>query len=799
MIYDRQGRLAGWQQGNKISETFVYDRNGLLSEIKYPDSSSIKYVYQNEDENQSRKHPVDQLPSNLKPTKIILRSGKEFYYKYDQKAGLKEIWTPKSSIKHRFKFTISLGFYKLQYAAPGFDFTNGYSVYFNDDLKPIMEQHCNSYSKVLYRYNKENGRLNEIVYGGGKVVHNYENDDDAKRQLLMNEYWLEGDDQVLISYTYKYSRLPNTQQIQFNTMYKLFGFRFQYEYDSFNRKTQIRSSILNTTFDASQPKSNSYVSTLSFVYNDKTGKLEQFGHFKVVDHHDYLRKQNESLISDGIAVFSKIYDSINHKLKQFSLTIRDKEVYRTIYSLNSNNAIVSKKRFVKINGQHNLRSSQTNFTYDLDEQLIEMRSERENWRFNYDDNFNLIRIQYLQNAIAIEIDHAKDRISNFGDTPYVYDEQGYLIRRGEEHTFTYNAFGLLVSINKLTKNLEINYLYDSKGRLSARIDNLGNRTQYIYGDSHRPQLLTHLIQFNVDRPPNELQSQSRPLIISYIYDDSNLLIAFTTNVPNLSNSPNDPTNEAANKQLFYVVCDQSGSPTHVFNSQTGDLIKEITRSPFGHILFDSNPSIYLPIGFHAAISEPLISVVFFGRFVYDTLVGQFLQPNYGQILNAGIIEPKYLSLYRYARNDPINLDLYSLTRTDRYDLNKWIQHNGIDLSGFDLELSRFIDQNDQHFSKLLTNVEDVVYNYRKAGVQRKQLPSFNYGSSEQFDALSYTVNMIANAIPLPNIELNSDFLSTLTLNSVNFAKISFIKKSQVREIKISKKQTRILSKSPFYF
>lgn len=79
----------------------------------------------------------------------------------------------------------------------------------------------------------------------------------------------------------------------------------------------------------------------------------------------------------------------------------------------------------------------------------------------------------------------------------------------------------------------------------------------------------------------------------------------------------------------------------------------------------------------------------------------------------------------------------------------------------------------------MTNVEDVVYNYRKSGVQRKQLPSFNYGSNEQFDALSHTVNVITNAIPLPYIAINSDFLCKLTLNSMNFGKISFIKKSQV--------------------
>ena len=73
----------------------------------------------------------------------------------------------------------------------------------------------------------------------------------------------------------------------------------------------------------------------------------------------------------------------------------------------------------------------------------------------------------------------------------------------------------------------------------------------------------------------------------------------------------------------------------------------------------------------------------------------------------------------------------------------------------------------------------MVYNYRRSGVQRKQIPSFNYGSNEEFDALAYNVNQITNSIPIPNIALNSDLLCKLTLNSMNFGRISFIKKSQV--------------------
>lgn len=50
------------------------------------------------------------------------------------------------------------------------------------------------------------------------------------------------------------------------------------------------------------------------------------------------------------------------------------------------------------------------------------------------------------------------------------------------------------------------------------------------------------------------------------------------------------------RHKYYVATDQCGTPVMVFN-QYGEGIREIMRSPYGHIVYDSNPYLYLPIDF----------------------------------------------------------------------------------------------------------------------------------------------------------------------------------------------------------
>lgn len=49
-------------------------------------------------------------------------------------------------------------------------------------------------------------------------------------------------------------------------------------------------------------------------------------------------------------------------------------------------------------------------------------------------------------------------------------------------------------------------------------------------------------------------------------------------------------------QKYYIATDLCGTPMMVFN-QYREVVREIVRSPFGHIVYDSNPYLYLPIDF----------------------------------------------------------------------------------------------------------------------------------------------------------------------------------------------------------
>lgn len=56
------------------------------------------------------------------------------------------------------------------------------------------------------------------------------------------------------------------------------------------------------------------------------------------------------------------------------------------------------------------------------------------------------------------------------------------------------------------------------------------------------------------------------------------------------------------RHKYYVATDQCGTPVMIFN-QYGEGIREIMRSPFGHIVYDSNPYLYLPIDFCGGILD----------------------------------------------------------------------------------------------------------------------------------------------------------------------------------------------------
>ena len=61
----------------------------------------------------------------------------------------------------------------------------------------------------------------------------------------------------------------------------------------------------------------------------------------------------------------------------------------------------------------------------------------------------------------------------------------------------------------------------------------------------------------------------------------------------------------------------------VFN-RYGEVVREIMRSPYGHIIYDSQPYMYLPVSYAGGILDATTDLVHMPRGnVYDPLIGAF--------------------------------------------------------------------------------------------------------------------------------------------------------------------------------
>ena len=112
-----------------------------------------------------------------------------------------------------------------------------------------------------------------------------------------------------------------------------------------------------------------------------------------------------------------------------------------------------------------------------------------------------------------------------------------------------------------------------------------------------------------------------------------------------------------NQEEFYIVCDQAGAP-FLFFTPSGQIAKEVSRSPYGHITYDSAPEISVPLGILAGIQDAETDLVHIQteerRGVYDGFSGSFLTPQWESV-RQNLHRPENLLLYRINGNDPVNL------------------------------------------------------------------------------------------------------------------------------------------------
>ncbi|KAJ8966139.1 hypothetical protein NQ314_003718 [Rhamnusium bicolor] len=474
-------------------------------------------------------------------------------------------------------------------------------------------------ARIVYRY-YDNSKLKEVVHGDGKTLYQYSKTSGLPSQVNHIEQDLE------YRWDYQYvGGLLMEERIDFGAKTGLSNAKFTYDYDNNYRLITAQGRIGGQNL----PQFN-------LAYNYKTGALEMIGPFKIINP-----KLNETNVFDGTALFSSSTNSRFLETK-VALTIHGMEVFRMEFSHDMHGRISQTRTYTKNVGV-NTYTNIKNYTWDCDGQLLGVEAQ-EPWGFRYDDNGNMLSLTYRGNTIPMEY-NVMDRIIKFGEGQYKYDSRGLVIQNAREEKFHYNAKGLLTRATKRGR-FDVRYFYDHMDRLSARKDNFGNVTQFFYNNERNP------------REVSQIYSPRDGKLMSLVYDNRGHLIY-----------------AQVYRHKYYIASDQCGTPVMIFN-QYGEGIREIMRSPYGHIVYDSNPYLYLPIDFCGGILDQVTSLVHMpnGK-VYDPLIGQWMSPLWENVLERVPI-PSQLHLYRFNGNDPINVGLKRNRPQDHLD---WLTKIGIDL------------------------------------------------------------------------------------------------------------------------
>ena len=254
------------------------------------------------------------------------------------------------------------------------------------------------------------------------------------------------------------------------------------------------------------------------------------------------------------------------------------------------------------------------YTYDLDGQLIQVRRDDalvEEYTYDLNGNRSTTLFGTAQHDDL-------DRITQRDGLDYHFDDDGYLVQRDAD-TFVYSTRGELIEAT--ISGDTITYEYDGFARRTARTDDSGT-SAYLYGNLSAP------FQLTASRDP-------AGILTTYHYDAAGHLMAFKRG---------DPWDQAV---WYYVATDPVGTP-RIVSDADGNVVKVLEHDSHGVLLYDSDSSFELEVGFAGGIADSVTSLVRFGYRDYEPAAGRWTARD--PILFAG----GQANLYVYVGGDPVN-------------------------------------------------------------------------------------------------------------------------------------------------
>ncbi|BFG03072.1 teneurin-a [Drosophila madeirensis] len=623
VAYDQSGLPKSYYPTNGYPVNITYDRFNRVEGWAWG-PAELKYSYDRHGLLSEITSQQDGIISfvyndwNL-VSEIGLASQRKFVLQYDDAGGLRHVVLP-SGTRHSFSMQTSIGFIRCTYTPPGS--TRAYLQHYSHAGALLQTILPGDGARIVYRYNGA-GQLTEVVHGDGRSEFQYNEASGMPSTVSHEERELE------YRWDFEYAAgLLTEERIDYVAKTGLSNAKFSYEYDSQLRVVALQGRIGGQSLP-----------TQAFAYDPRTGQPSVIGQFK------FTRPAlNQTQLHDGTASFTRTVDG-RFQTQRVALAIHRLEVFRMEFSYGVHGRISQTRTYTR-NMAVNSYTNVKNYTWDCDGQLVGVEAQ-EPWGFRYDDNGNLLSLTYRGNTIPMEY-NAQDRIVKFGEGQYKYDARGLVAQNAREERFHYNTQGLLVRASKRGR-FDVRYYYDHLKRLTTRKDNFGNVTQFFYTNQQRPYEVS------------QIYSPRDGKLMSLTYDDVGHLIY-----------------AQVYRHKYYVATDQSGTPLMLFN-QYGEGIREIMRSPFGHIVYDSNPYLYLPIDFCGGILDQVTTLVHMGDGrVYDPLIGQWMSPDWQRVAER-IITPTRLHLYRFNGNDPINVGHERLYPQDFASWMRTLGYNVVNL------------------------------------------------------------------------------------------------------------------------
>lgn len=260
------------------------------------------------------------------------------------------------------------------------------------------------------------------------------------------------------------------------------------------------------------------------------------------------------------------------------------------------------------------------FAYDALGRLSELEQDTATIAsYSYDDNGNRTSRTSTEGTFVGEYD-SQDRLRSYGDFTFSYTANGELQEKSdtvltETTTYNYDVLGNLRDVS-FPDSRSISYVIDGRNRRTGKKIN----DVLVKGFLYHGQL----------NPIAELDGAGN-LFSVFIYGTRK-------NVPDyMINGGN----------TYRIISDHLGSPRLVVNTQTGEVIQQLTYDEFGIVLEDTNPG-FQPFGFAGGIQDNDTGLVRFGTRDYDPGSGRWTSKD---PLRFG---GKDSNFYAYAFGDPIN-------------------------------------------------------------------------------------------------------------------------------------------------